>query len=563
MIERLRAGRVPDILIVGGGINGVGVFRDLAAQGVGALLVEAGDFSSGTSAAPSRLIHGGLRYLETGEARLVRESLVERNLLLKNAHHVVHPQPIWVPLKNRFGGALTALARFLRLTTRPGPKGLVPVWIGLKLYDVFGRAHQTMPNHRMLSGDAARREMPVLGPDVFGVGEYYDARITHPERLVLELVADAEADCADSFALPYVAAGAQHDGAIDLTDRVTGKVFQVRPKLVINAAGAWVDRVQGGFGFGGRLIGGTRGTHLVIDKPDLTRAMAGRMLYFETADHRACLALPLDERHLYVGTTDVRTDDPDDRNFTEAEIDYIFDVLRPVLPGQSFDRSEIVFAMAGVRPLPLQKADVPGQISRDHRLDRHGPAPGRPFETLVLVGGKWTTYRAFGEQVVDWVLAWRGRPRTCRTDTLAIGGARELPREAAEKARWVQALAQDTGIDAVRARILCDRYGSGARRIAAAEAADSRQFSDLAAYTPAEIGAICAAERVTHLQDIVLRRTLMGFEGLLTDTRLDEIAQVASRALGWSDDRTQAERAETRRLLQERHLVNLGRTQPG
>lgn len=559
LLGRLKAGTVPEILIVGGGINGVGVFRDLAAQGIPSLLVEAGDFSSGTSAAPSRLIHGGLRYLETGEARLVRESLVERNLLLKNAFHVVHPQPVWVPLTSRFSGALMAIARFFRLTTRPGPKGMVPVWIGLLLYDQFGRTHRTMPNHRMLSGSKARDLVPVLSPEVLAVGEYYDARISHPERLVLELIADGEADCPEAFAIPYLAAGRQVGGAVELVDRIGGERMTVKPKLVINAAGAWVDRVQSGLGFSGRLMGGTRGTHLVLDKPDLTRALGGRMLYFETEDHRACLALPLDERHVYVGTTDVPTDDPDERRYTEAEVDYIFNVLRPVLPGQTFDRSEIVFAMAGVRPLPMQKVDVPGQISRDHRLDHHAPSAERPFDTLVLVGGKWTTYRAFAEQVTDRVLSWGGRKRVRSTSDLPIGGARGLPAEASARAAWVAALAARTGLSADRCRVLVSRYGSAAAAMAEAEAADGRTFPGLSDYTPAEIAAICHGERVTRLHDILLRRTLMGFEGVLSESALQSIAAVAGEALGWPADRLQAELTEARRLLQEAHAVDLER----
>lgn len=562
LLSAVRSGQAPQTLIIGGGINGVGVFRDLAAQGIPALLVEAGDFSSGTSAAPSRLIHGGLRYLETGEARLVRESLIERNLLLKNAHHIVHPQPIWVPLWSRFGGAAMAVARFLRLTTRPGPKGMVPVWLGLMLYDVFGRAHRTMPNHRMLSGRRARAEMPVLGDDVIAVGEYHDARITHPERLVMELVADAESDCPEAMALPYLAAGQQVGGAVTLMDRVSGETMTIRPTLVINAAGAWVDRVQAELGFQGRLMGGTRGTHLVMDKPALTRALGGRMLYFETRDHRACLVLPLDDRHVYIGTTDVRTDDPEDRRYTDAEIDYIFDVMKPVLPGQTFDRSEIVFAMAGVRPLPFQKTDVPGQISRDHRLDHHAPTPERPFDTLVLVGGKWTTYRAFAEQVVDRVLALRNGARACGTEGLKIGGARDLPAEPDARKRWTVSLARDSGLPIERCTTLVSRYGSAARRFAEAEAADNRRFEGFVDYTPAEVSLICRDERVTRLQDVVLRRTLMGFEGCLTTERLDQIAEVVASTLGWPPDRLRDEVAASRELLAREHLVPLVRAGP-
>ncbi|MGR3378938.1 glycerol-3-phosphate dehydrogenase/oxidase [Salipiger abyssi] len=557
LVSRLAAGTVPDIVIVGGGVNGVGVYRDLAAQGVPSLLVEAGDFASGTSAAPSRLIHGGLRYLETGEAALVRESLTERNLLLRNARHVVHPQPVWVPLRSWLAGSLSAVARFLHMTRRPGAKGAVPVKLGLMLYDLFGRAHQTMPDHRMLGARKARSEMPALAGDIVAVGEYYDARITHPERLVMELIADAEEDCPEALALPYVSAGQSRDGVLMLTDNQTGARHGIRPRIVINAAGAWVDKVQDGLGFSEKLMGGTRGTHLVLKKPGLAEKLGGRMLYFETSDHRACLALPFDAHHIYVGTTDIRVSDPEERDYTEAEIDYIFDVLRPVLPGEALGRGDIVFVMAGIRPLPLQKTDVTGEISRDHRLDIFEPTAERPFTTMTLVGGKWTTYRAFGEQVADRVLSQIGQARRQSTADLPIGGARGLPETAEARARWVAALAAETGLDPTRCATLTERYGSGARALAQAEMSDHRRFRGLDAYTPAEIAHICRVERVTRLEDVVLRRTLMGFEGLVTRDSLEQIADAVAEALSWDAARRAAEIDATVRLLRERHRVAL------
>ena len=556
-IGRLTSGDVPDILIVGGGINGVGVFRDLAAQGIPSVLVEAGDFASGTSAAPSRLIHGGLRYLETGEAKLVKESLIERNLLLQNAHHVVHPQPIWVPITHYLAGAVGAVARFLHLTTRPGPKGAIPVKIGLVLYDLFGKFHQTMPNHRMLSGRAARAEMPVLSKDVVAVGEYYDAFITHPERLVMELIADAEADCPEAFAIPYLAAGEAKNGVIELVDRIEQKSYEIRPRTVINAAGAWVDRVQEGLGFSDKLMGGTRGTHLVMLKPELTKKLGGKMLYFETADHRACLALPMDDRHVYVGTTDIRVEDPDERYYTEEEIDYIFDVLKPVLPGETFDRSEIVFAMGGVRPLPKQQTAVTGQISRDHRIDELAATGDRPFETVVLVGGKWTTYRAFAEQVTDVILGYRDAERQRSTGDLVIGGARDFPSDAAARDLWIADLAKETGLDPDRCRVLAARYGSTARRYAEAEAAASGLIPGFDAYSRAEIMDMCRTERVTRLQDIVLRRTLMAFEGGLSLDKLRAVGEVAAAALDWDAARQASELDDVAELLRVKHRVDL------
>ena len=556
LIDRLRRGDVPEVLIIGGGINGVGVYRDLAAQGVEACLVEAGDFASGTSAAPSRLIHGGLRYLETGEASLVRESLAERNLLLKNACHVVHPIACWVPLRSWLGGSVGAVLRFLRLKRTPGRKGAVPIKIGLMLYDRFGKSHQSMPGHRLLTAAQARGELSLLAPDIRAVGEYYDARISHPERLVAELVADAEADCPGSMALNYMAAGPQRSGQITLSCRISGEIFTVAPRLVINASGAWVDGVQRNLGLEGRLIGGTRGSHLVLRKPDLARALAGRMLYFETDDHRACLIYRLGEDRVLLGTTDILSDDPNDKQCTEAEVDYLFKALKPILPDVNLSRSDIVFAFAGVRPLPKMDVSATGAISRDHRMIDFGKAPDRPFDLFTLVGGKWTTYRVFAEQVTDTVLAQLGRKRTASTAHLAIGGAAGLPAAAVARHDWISRLVWESGLPLARCETLCSRYGAHAQTVASAEAVAASAFAHVPNYTPTEIMLICRDERVVHLSDIWLRRTLMGFEGIGSTEALSEVAQVAADALGWDSDRMSSEISETRDLLRARHLMS-------
>lgn len=559
LLDRLRQGASPEVLIIGGGINGVGVFRDLAAQGVPALLVEANDFASGTSAAPSRLIHGGLRYLETGETGLVREALLERNLLLKNARHIVHPQPVWIPLRSWFGGAMSAVLRFLRLKKTPGRKGAIPVALGLQVYDLFGRKHRTMPTHRIIGGTQARQEMPALASDVIAVAEFYDARVSHPERLVLELIEDAESDCPDAMAIPYLAAGRSENGAITLHDRVSDATFSVRPRLVINAAGAWVDRVQNAIGIPGRLMGGTRGTHLVMRNDDLARDLGGRMLYFETHDFRACLALPLDANHVYVGTTDIRVDDPDERHFSEAEIDYIFEVLRPVLPKVEWRREDSVFTMAGIRPLPFQDATVKatGAISRDHRIERYGSTDTRPFETLTLVGGKWTTYRAFAEQVADMALTFLNRKRVTDTRSLPIGGAKGFPESAEDQQEWLSDLAARSGLGIDRCRQLASRYGAAAAEFAHAERADNRRFNSLDAYAPAEIARICQHDRVTHFSDIVLRRTLMAFEGQTSHGALDEVADTAAEALGWTPEERNKQLADTVSALRTHHRAEV------
>lgn len=555
VLSLLRAGQVPDLLIVGGGINGVGAFRDLAAQGHAALLVEAGDFASGTSSAPSRLIHGGLRYLETGEASLVRESLTERNLLLKNAGHLVHPLPVWVPLNSWFKGSFMAVARFLGLTRTPGSKGGLPVILGLMLYDRFGAAHQTMPNHSMMSAKKARARMPLWSPDLRAVAQYYDARITHPERLVTELIQDAESDCPASMAIPYLAAGKLRDGAVELIDRESGEVFVLRPKLVVNAAGAWADEVQENLGFADRMIGGTRGSHLVIQNGALARALIDTMLYFETADHRACLIYPMGGDRLLLGTTDLRSDDPNDKTCTEGEIDYLFSALSLALPNVHLTRADIVFAYAGVRPLPLSKPGATGAISRDHKLITSAATQDRPFPLITLIGGKWTTYRICGAQIADAVMAQLGLARTKDTQDLAIGGGKNFPRDPDQRLRFCQDLAAQSGLDLARCTQLADRYGTYASGFAMAEKADPSGFTGITGYGKAEIAILCRAERVTKLQDIVLRRSLMCFEGAVTAQGLGELAEFVGDILGWDGTRIAAESAETLGLLKGRHRM--------
>ena len=555
LLRRLRASAPEvEVLIVGGGINGVGVFRDLAQQGIPALLVERGDFASGTSAAPSRLIHGGLRYLETGEVALVRESVEERNLLLLNAPHQVRPLPVLIPALSLAGGALSAGLRFLRLRRDPGAKGALMVRLGLALFDRFGKAHRSMPRHRAVPMAEARTRLPNLSPRVRAVLEYHDARISSPERLTVELVADAERDCPGSMAVPYLAVEGQSDGSLRLRDQLSGATISVRPRLVVNCAGAWVDPVDAALGISEPLTGGTKGSHLVLDRPDLAAALSEAMLYFETRDHRACLAYRLDGGKVILGTTDLRIEGPADAaRCTEAEIDYLFGVLEDVLPGTKLQRDDIVLGVVGVRPLPRTTGGATGAISRDHSLRRFDPAPGRPFPVLTLVGGKWTTYRACAAQIADAVLAEIGAVRRQDTRLTPIGGGIGLPRDAGGRAALCREIARDSGLPPEAVERLLARYGTTAAAIAASAGGRLTPLDGAGSYAVEEILWIVAHERVSRLDDMVLRRTLLAFDGLAGATTLHALARVMAGPCGWDDAQREAEVARCLALLADHH----------
>lgn len=556
ILDRLKSGAFDGvILIVGGGINGVGVYRDLAAQGVPALLVDKGDFASGTSSAPSRLIHGGLRYLETGEFQLVRESVEERNRLLLNAPHLVKPIPVWVPALSRFGGAMSAGLRFLRLKRTPGAKGSIVVRLGLALFDRFGDKDRTMPRHRAVPISEARNRVD-LAPNVRAVLEYWDARIVSPERYTLELVEDAESDCPASGALPYMGVSGLEDGRITLTDGVTNAHFTIRPTLMVNCAGPWIDTVDANIGIPEPLCDGTKGSHIVLERPDLVRDLNGAMLYFETYDHRACLVYALDDRMILLGTTDLRTKQLDKARCSNEEIAYLFDVLQDVLPQSRPTRDQIRFTYAGVRPLPRSDAGATGAISRDHSFRNFPATATRPFDVVTLVGGKWTTYRACAEQLVDYILPRLNKSRRQSTLTLPVGGGRDFPTDSAGQRALFSAVAHDGGIDTVTAERLVKRYGTRARTIARSlDDTGRRTLPGAPTYLTGEILFMVRHERVTQLHDIVFRRSLLAFEGMATEANLKTLADIVAPELGWSHIQRDAEVEKLLEQLQDQHHV--------
>ncbi|MCP4385855.1 MAG: FAD-dependent oxidoreductase, partial [Hyphomicrobiales bacterium] len=298
-----------DAIVVGGGINGIGVYRELALQGLRVLLVERSDFCSGCSAAPSRMIHGGLRYLENGEFSLVGESLSERDGLLATAPHFVRPLATTIPIIGVFSGLWNSAVSFLGGSSKPSNRGAVPIRLGLGVYDWLTRKRRIMARHSFRGRNATRRLWPQLNSRVRFSATYYDAWISHPERLGIELVADAEEIAPACAALNYATLDRGMNGDLVLVDGTTGVRTTVTAKVIINATGAWLDETRSELADsdtpGERLVAGTKGSHLVIDSPALLKALGGHMLYFENADGRICIAFPYLGRVL-AGATDIR-----------------------------------------------------------------------------------------------------------------------------------------------------------------------------------------------------------------------------------------------------------------
>ncbi len=545
-----------DVLILGAGINGAGLFRDLCEQGLTCVIVDKGDFGSGTSAAPSRLIHGGLKYLETGEFRLVAQSTLERNLLLRNAPHLVEPLSTVIPIFSWMRGIPAALRTLLGSTTAPRSRGAVLIKIGLSLYDFYGARHRVMPRHALWSRSRALKEVAPLTPRIVAAGTYYDAKVSHPERLVLELLQDGVAASPASAALNHTRL-VKVDGSELTVEEPGGERRRLRPRIVINAAGPWIDRVNAALGVPSHLIGGTKGSHILLDHPELLRALKGRMIYFEADDGRILLVFDYLGRAL-VGSSDIRAADPETVHCEDDEIDYFLASLGSLLPGLAFDRSQIVYAYSGIRPLPASDAANPGLISRDHSAPVTEPTDERPWPVISLVGGKWTTFRGFAEEVADAVLARLERPRRVSTRGLPIGGGRDFPADTRARERWITAMAAETGLPATRVETLLGRYGTTASAILKAEAAGTGAFlTDAPDTSLAELDWITRHEQVVHLEDLVMRRTALAITGTLSARDLDTAAGVVASALRWEPGRRSVEIRATLQTLSEKHRIRL------
>jgi glycerol-3-phosphate dehydrogenase len=547
-----------DVLIIGGGINGLATFRDLALQGVDVALVERDDFVSGASAASSHMIHGGIRYLENGEFRLVQEAVTERNALLKIAPHYVRPLQTTIPVFSTFSGVLSAPLRFLRHGGgKHRGRGAALIKIGLVIYDSFSRGGglfgaATVPRHTFHGRKRSLAQLPKLNPEVKYTATYWDASLHDPERLALDVLRDGRAAGDEKArAANYTAAVGVDDGRVVLRDGQTGEEVRFAASVVVNASGPWTDLTNIALGDPTHYMGGTKGSHIVLDHPELLAATGGRELFFENEDGRIVLIYPLKGRVL-VGTTDLEHDMADPIVCTEAEVDYFVELIDQVLPTVPVDRSQIVYRFSGVRPLPGHGDVSPGFVSRDYRVES-APLVGGDATVLSLVGGKWTTFRASAEHLADRVLELLAQPRRNSTRGVPIGGGRGFPITERARQQWIAAHAVD--VPSARVATLLDRYGTVAAAVVDAIAADPDDalLEHAPGYSSGELRHLAATEDVSHLDDLLLRRTSMAFIGAATPEAVTEVADAVAPVLGWDGDRSAR---EVERALQRVHAAD-------
>ena len=556
---RLRDRAHAQVLIIGGGINGVGTFRDLALQGIDVALVERADYCHGASGASSHMIHGGVRYLENGELRLVQEAVHERNGLIKIAPHYVKPLMTTIPIFSTFSGLVAAPVRLLthKKQGKPKERGALLIKVGLTLYDWFSRAGGTVPRHQFKGRTKSLEELPDLNPSVKYTATYFDGSVHNPERLTLDLLREAETTNSQARAGNYLAVEGIDESGLQLRDQLTGEEFAFTADLVVNVTGAWVDQTDQVLGSPSRFMGGTKGSHIVLDNPELLRACHGRQMFFEHTDGRIVLIYPMLDRVL-VGTTDIDADISDDIVCTDEEITYFFDLVKHVFPAIVVTRDQIVYTFSGVRPLPRHDETQPGFVSRDYRIERRDLLlGGKSVPLLSLVGGKFTTFRALSEHLTNDVLKILGHKRTVSTAELVIGGGKNFPLTDSDVQQWIRQHTPE-GLDAARVGVLLTRYGTRASEVIDyLKAGEDHILRSTPELSLREIDYMVEHEQIGHLVDVLIRRTSLAFRGLVTKDVLAELGDALSGPLGWDKARVAQEISDAEDVLRRLHRVQV------
>lgn len=497
-----------DLIVVGGGIIGTGVARDASLRGIKTLLIEKEDFGYGTTSRSSRLIHGGLRYLRMLEFHLVRQDLLEREVLLKIAPHLVHPFPFIIPITDLYYE--------------------VALGLGVRMYDVMASG-KSMPSHQHLS----RREVLEVEPELEelkglrGALLYYDCQAPFTERLGIENVLSAAENGATIINHAQLT-GFIRDGnnvaGIKVRDCLTGETYKVKSRLVVNAAGHWVDCVRDLLHSGpASTVRRTKGIHLLT--PRLTQKA---LVLFSPVDKRLFFVMPwLD--YTLIGTTD--TDYKGDLDAVcadKADVDYMIGSVRQVFP--KLREEDIMGTFAGLRSLVHSGGERPSDITREHRILDHKTRDG--IDGLVSVlGGKITAYRAVAKDAVDTVCRKLGIKTACTTAEVPLPGAPAVPQVK------MAALARESTLPLNTVRHLAALYGSRFPQVLKIVERGKGGGQRLCPHSPdilAQVEHAVTEEGALTVADFMLRRTAVG---LMSCQGLDAVEPVATemgRLLKWS-----------------------------
>lgn len=531
-LQELTSG-VLDVLVVGGGIVGCGIARDAALRGLRVGLIEREDFGAGTTSRSTRLIHGGLRYLEMLDFALVRQDMREREILIRIAPHLVRPLPFLVPM---YGW---------------------PAWkrdrlrIGMMLYDLLSY-DKSLPRHSFLSREATLAAEPRLNArGLQGAARYFDCQVELPERLALANVIDAAEHGAlvrtYTDVVRFIREGGRVVG-VEARDIATDRRVNVRATVVVNATGPWLDRSLADIADDrAPLLRTTKGVHLVMPK-----TTNNAILSMAATDGRVFFVVPWFGYSL-VGTTDTDyADDPTRAHADLSDVNYLLREAATIFP--SLADAPVYYGMAGVRALVRKEGVNASAVSRKHAIRDHGKLGG-PDGLISVLGGKITAYRGIAEEATDLVMERLGRHSARHTAFSPLPGGDGTPEEVAKTLR---PRALGMGLTDEQVDHLIELYGTRARDVLVLAERRPNLATPFCEHGPILKAQACYAalnEGAETLADVMLRRAPIGLAACLGLDCVEAAADVVGQTLRWDDERRRREAEAYRRLVAERYAA--------
>ena len=507
-----------DLIVIGAGINGLGIVRDAAERGLRVAMVEQEDFCAGVSAWSGRLIHGGLRYLEHGDVPLVRESLRERERLFRVAPHLVRPVRLIMP--------------FFSKNTRPSWM----IRLGMIAYDMLS-LDKSVKSHRVMSAKAVKERFTgIETTGLSGAALFTDGQVEFAERLCTELAVAAGEAGASFYLHSRVTRILVDDGRVTGVEAVhaSGDKLTLTADMTVNAGGPWVDTVlTGGQKTAAiesrRLIGGSKGSHLIVDA--FSGAPSDVIYYESQTDGRLVLVIPWMGRYL-IGTTDQLFDgDPDAARCEPDEVEYLLTEVNTLMPQAKLSVSDVLYTYSGVRPLPYNPGVSEWKIPRSHIVLDHAATGYRGL--LSIVGGKLTTYRQLAEDATDVVVKQlkRGARKPVTKDD-PFPGARS-----GDMAGFAEEFRKTTVVDSDTATRLVELYGTRAEQIVELAQGNPKlaeRFDPNSPAIAAELVFAVTAEYAETLTDVFARRILLAFEPGHGLAGVERASKILAEHLGWS-----------------------------
>ena len=532
-----------DVIVIGGGINGAAIARDSALRGLQVALFEKGDFGSGTTQFSSRLIHGGLRYLEQFEFGLVFEALQEREYLLKTAPHLVRPLHFLIP-------------NYIHST-----RDLWYLRLGMWGYDVLSIL-KSLPWHSYFKNALAMRllEPGIEMEGLRGGVAYYDGQVNFPERLCVANVLQAEKEGAvvvNYTEVVKVLVDEKNVKGVRVRDVLSGKEEEDFAKMVVNASGPWVDKINELLPMQKLSveIGGTKGSHIVVKE---WKNAPRRAIYVEAyADRRPIFIIPW-RGYMLIGTTDILYKGNLDQVYpTRKEAEYFILETNRLFPDADLDLKKIISAYAGVRPLPAVRREAPGDIPRSHIIHDYNDLGITGY--ISIISGKITTNRSLAEEAVNDILKKLGRTgKRCVTRRTALVGG-EITNIEKYTREQVGKIEKEYGLERAQGEYLVGMFGTEWGRVLEYGRRERKLLKKISKYHPdvfAEVHYCVAVEKVKRVSDFLLRRCGIGTgEGQGLDC-VEDVATEMGKLLGWDTKRIASEVFEYKKEVKERYTVH-------